>query len=209
MVNYLCTLRGSIGTGEEFSHSIAATSDLGPADTALAVRDAWVAADTAGGTNWGLALSSQVTYTSATAAVITDLSTGALDPAAVALFEPPAPSGSGVSGPFQTAVAVSLTGGLRPNGSPIRGRFYLPLVGIAAVNNGRLPSSVVDAVVLASDTFLTNLSTGTVAPAVWSRSLASLTAVTSARVGDVPDTIRSRRNALAEAYAPLNYPLAP
>jgi hypothetical protein len=104
----------------------------------------------------------------------------------------------------QTSVAVSLTAGNRPNGTPIKGRFYLPPLTSFVAGNvegaGRYPAATVAAVGgLIAQYFNALRGQGDV-PSVWSRRLANVTAVTNARVGDVPDTIRSRRNALPEAY---------
>lgn len=206
MVNYLTTLSGQIEGGEIFSHTLAVTDDVLPAPlgVAEAVRDSWALAVAANVTGFGNAISSNVDYVDASAAVIINLTTGQLGAAAHAPFPLPGPSGVGAGGAFQVACAISLTAGTRPNGTPLRGRFYLPTIGQSVVTNGRFTSLVTAGIADTVGFFLGELIERGVQPAVWSRTLGVLQAVTSARVGNVPDTIRSRRNALAEAYEPVS-----
>lgn len=106
--------------------------------------------------------------------------------------------------PAQLAMAVSLTTARRgPTG---KGRFYLPMPGIA-VTAGSLTWSDAyrDQAQTACGEFLNNLNN---APGIDVLNLQVVvastkgynTAVTGVRVGRVPDTIRSRRRGLPEAF---------
>lgn len=108
----------------------------------------------------------------------------------------------------QIAVAVSLTTDRRgPSG---KGRYYLPMPCYPVVSGDLRYSDVNrDLIATASQTFLNNinnavgLDVGDIRVVVASTKGFN-TAVTGVRVGRVPDTIRSRRRGLPEAYdAPL------
>jgi hypothetical protein len=105
--------------------------------------------------------------------------------------------------PSQNAVAVSLTAGVRPNGTPFRGRFYLPPPNGSAIQaDGTLPSATVTNLSLMFKDHLDRLMALGHWPSIWSRTVEDLVQpVTQVRVGDRIDTIRSRRNRHPENYA--------
>ena len=81
-----------------------------------------------------------------------------------------------------------------------RGRFYLPPLAAAVLAAGRLSPTTVSSLQTAATSFFDSLVTGGLTPVVRNRIGHVSTPVTEARVGDVIDTQRRRRNKLVEAY---------
>lgn len=185
-----------------FVHTLAIESNgQSQEGVAIAGVQAWNAAMTAGnGSSLAGNMSDATTYTHVTAATILDLSEGTLAASTRRDFDP-AISGTNVAPvPGQVSCAVSWTAGTYANGSPVRGRMYLPGV-VTGGANGKYTAATVAAVANAMGVLVTELRNfGLVEPAVWSRKLAALQPITAARVGEIPDTIRSRRNGGAENY---------
>lgn len=205
MPNLLLTHRGVIG-GEIFLHSLAVDSgvigqDVAAAQANAAFRTAWEAQAALTG-NFGDA----VEYQEVTAAEILDLSAGTLTAASHAVFATDPPSGTGPTGAYQSTAAISLQAGVRPNGTPLRGRFYLPTISTTAQTDGRLGSSAIAALEAWVADWFTELTNVSLQPSVWSRSLGVVQPVTNVRLGDVIDTIRSRRNGLTENYTGISFP---
>jgi heme exporter protein D len=188
---------------EIFSHSLGIISSKTAAETAQAVRDSWQNVWSAGATPLKSYFHPSVVYVEATAATVIDPIKPDLSAAAHSQFSP-AQAGTGLGDmmPSQNALAVSLTAGVRPNGTPFKGRFYLPPLSTAVLGaDGTLDTLATSALADAMKAWLDALSAGGYVPAVWSRTVASLQApVVSIRVGNKVDTIRSRRNALPEVY---------
>lgn len=109
--------------------------------------------------------------------------------------------------PPQCATVLSLSGILP--GASRRGRLYLPTLALVVGSNGRIQSTVQEAILNAAQTgldllcseieTLTELDAVTIAVAS-TKGAGMLTPVTRIRVGDVVDTQRRRRDALPEAY---------
>jgi hypothetical protein len=203
---YYTTLRGTLATGtlsEIFSHSLGIISSATAATVAQAVRDTWQTAWTAGASPLQTLFAPGVVYVEATAAQVLDPMVPDLGAAEHSQFSPSLP-GTGLVGmlPSQNALAVSLTAGLRPNGTPFKGRFYLPPISSGAiVTDGLLNPSLQVSVADAMESWLNALSALQHYPAVWSRTVEDLVnPVSQVRVGNKLDTIRSRRNALPETY---------
>lgn len=123
--------------------------------------------------------------------------------------EAPRASGGGGSGtathPFQTSFVTSLR--TQYPGAQGRGRLYWPATGILLDSTTlRVTSTVVASTLTGVKTFLTDIqsavavSAGPAPLTVWSRTGSAFHGVTSLRMGDVLDTQRRRRDALAEAY---------
>lgn len=145
------------------------------------------------------------------AAVLTEVKVARIGPTGLYIRDPFISAVLNVAGgasgnspyPPQVALAVSLDTDLRgPRG---RGRFYLPMPGMAITSTGAIAEldalSVRDAVV----GLVNNLNNGpgisTPEPrVVVASSLGGNNDVTSVRVGRVLDTIRSRRTSLSEGY---------
>lgn len=112
--------------------------------------------------------------------------------------------------PRQTAVVFSLQTG-QPGGS-FRGRTYWPGCGVQLGSNGRLATSTSNVQLL--DGFIDLLDLLSAAfpgedgafVQVYSPTLDLLTAVSTIRCGDVPDTQRRRRDNMIESYASAGAP---
>ena len=208
VTNYLCSLRGTISEtslGEIFSHSLVIASTKSAAQVAGVITAAWEAAlNTGSAPTLRQRFPSSVKWVEGTAAQILDLNTGKLAPAAHVRY---GTAWVGTHGspmlPSQTAVAISLMGGTHANGTPLKGRFYLPPLTVAAVdssNKGMLDDLVLAGIVTACTTFLNTIFAGGDEASVWSRKDGTVHRVTQLRVGNKFDTIRKRRNALPETY---------
>lgn len=198
VVDYLLSHSWSWGsTGEMGVHTLAVTTDeTDPAFVADAARvnfeDAYIAL------TQDAYLASNVQYTQVVANQITDLSTGDLN---AGFISPATISGGGAALPPQCSVAFSLTAGSRPNGAPIRGRFYLPTPSQNAIAaDGTLENVARTFYADWASSYLDGLIGVGMTPCVWSRVLALMSPVVSARIGDVVDTIRSRREQLPENH---------
>lgn len=120
--------------------------------------------------------------------------------------------GTGIaSHPYQTSTVTSLRSGFP--GAQGRGRLYWPATGFPiAVGTLRADATILGTGLTAVRTYLTAIqaavavSAGPCQLAVWSRTGTAFHAVTTLRQGDVLDTQRRRRDALAEAYTELTYP---
>lgn len=205
MANYLTTLRGTIvpnTLGEIFSHSLAIVSASSASVVATEVRDAWQAQWVAEVPPLSGDFPASVTYTEATAAEILNLFDGTLAAAQHVAFSPQRPgTGVGEMLPSQTAIAVSLTAGLRANGTPMKGRFFLPAPTEASTDaNGMMMLAVQQRIADYMGQFISTLQASGHTPCVWSRTEGRLSSVDSLRVGNKFDTIRRRRNHFPEVY---------
>lgn len=205
MANYLCTIRGTIvpnTLSEIFSHSLAISSPSPPNVVADLVRDQWQAQWVAEVPPLSADFPPGITYKEVTCAEILNLFDGTLSAAYHSLFSPERPgTGTGEMLPSQTAVAVSLNAGLRANGTPMRGRFYLPAPTEAATDSaGMLQSVFQQRVADYMGQFISGIQASQHVPAVWSRTEGRLASIDSIRVGNKFDTIRRRRNSLPETY---------
>jgi hypothetical protein len=106
--------------------------------------------------------------------------------------------------PFQCATVISLlTDSATRHG---RGRFYLPPLAVDTLENGRVNAATLVILDTAWTAFFDSLNTDGVTPVVRNRTGHISTTVTSARVGDVIDTQRRRRNKLTETYTVIAVP---
>lgn len=205
MASALLKFYGTLLSGaEQFQHSLVVDDAVVAGDeevwsqwAADAIADAFAAVPSAN------PFPSTTAYTGVSAAEILNLSTGALS-AAHHRTVSHAGGGSG-NLPPQCSVAVSLTGGQRANGTPIRGRFYLPGPRNETnffASNGRLSTGGQEAYWIFADALVWSLNRELqdAAPQVWSRALGNTTTVTEVRVGKAVDTIRSRRADIPEEY---------
>lgn len=162
-------------------------------------------------------LPSAIRYTHVTAAQILELQNdpvgGTTPQLAAASRRDLNPTIAGTSSerplPPQCAVRVSLKGGTYPNGSPIRGGFFLPGPpgGLSGGVDGRMIASVRDSIAgFAADLVgAWNSELEGTTPVIWSRRLGSTSAITELRVGLAVDTIRSRRADVPEDYATFTF----
>jgi len=109
--------------------------------------------------------------------------------------------------PISTAYRVSMDDGTRSKRS--RGGFFVPRPGISVKTDGRFPSAAMQDAVASAKLLVSSLNglgASDVTVVIWSRKYDAMTGVSRIRVGDVPDNISRRRNALAEAYSVVSIP---
>lgn len=123
------------------------------------------------------------------------------DPTVSDTYSTPTPGAvTGSIFPTFTALKVSLDNGSRDRRT--KGGFYLPLYAASPTVNGTYSTQhqtdVLSGFVTLHAALLTG--TGVLDVGVWSKANGSVTAVTRVRVGNVPDFISRRKNALVETY---------
>lgn len=98
------------------------------------------------------------------------------------------------------SMRVSLDDGTRNRRR--KGGFYLPLYSGALSQNGRYSSTIQNNLLSSCTSFFGTLKglSGVIDIGVWSRKDGAVWPVDRVRIGDVPDVIRSRKNALVESY---------
>jgi hypothetical protein len=185
--------------GETFSFTLHAESNLSTGDAATAFADALTAA-------WGAGMDDSTTadvdLTLASAATIDPATDGQITRAEVVLALTGVDAGEML--PFQCATVVSLlTASATRHG---RGRFYLPPLAVSTIDQGRISSAALAVLDTAWTAFFDSLNTDGVTPVVRNRTGHISTTVTSARIGDVIDTQRRRRNKLTETYVVVAVP---
>lgn len=179
--------------GETFTFTMHAESALSTGDAATAFGDALTAAWTGG---MASLTTPEVDLTLASAASIDPATDGQITRVEVVL----ALTGTADAEmlPFQCATVVSLlTNSATRHG---RGRFYLPPLHADNLLNGRLSPTCMTTLDTAWTAYFDSLDTDGVTPVVRNRTGHVSTTVTSARIGDVIDTQRRRRNKLTETY---------
>lgn len=106
--------------------------------------------------------------------------------------------------PFQCATVVSLlTASATRHG---RGRFYLPPLATGSIDQGRVSAASLAVLDTAWTAYFASLNGDNITPVVRNRTGHVSTTVTSARIGDVIDTQRRRRNKLTETYTVVAVP---
>jgi hypothetical protein len=206
MTVYHTTLRGKCGAGtsaDEFTHSLGIESNANMQTVGNAIRDSWITAMQGGGAGMDQYYNSSTVWEEVSVAQVLDPLVPNLSAALHVPFTPVIPGlGLVETLPQQTAIAVSLRAGQRPNGSPFRGRFYLPAPqAITVVNEGLLDPAVQSGILAAVQGHLSRLKAAGHSPAIWSRTVEDLVGhITEVRVGNKFDTIRRRRNAIPETY---------
>jgi len=185
--------------GETFSFTMHAEGNLSTGDAATAFADALTAA-------WGAGMddltTADVDLTLASAATIDPATDGQITRAEVVLALTGVAAGEML--PFQCATVVSLlTASATRHG---RGRFYLPPLAVSVIDQGRVSSASLAVLDTAWTAFFASLNTDNITPVVRNRTGHVSTTVTSARIGDVIDTQRRRRNKLTETYTVVAVP---
>lgn len=210
---YQVALHGTLASiAEIFTHTLAINSTAPAEGLALEVLTEFEEAFTDASIGWQAATSNTVTYTHATAAEILTLTDPNPALAAASRANATTPfSGSGASQIPQAALAVTLVAGTYPNGTPLRGRYYLPVPSTSQLQTGSglLTTAAQTLFLEGQSNFLDRLSSLGHTPCVWSRKLGSLQIVDTVSVGNRVDTIRSRRNAGLEDYSSLPVPTPP
>lgn len=185
--------------GETFSFTMHAEGTLSTGDAATAFADALTAAWAAGMDD---ATTADVDLTLASAATIDPATDGQITRVEVVLALTGVAAGEML--PFQCATVVSLlTASATRHG---RGRFYLPPLAASVLDGGRISAATLTVLDTAWTAFFDSLNTDGVTPVVRNRTGHVSTTVTSARIGDVIDTQRRRRNKLTETYVVVAVP---
>lgn len=200
MADYYVTFRGTLAAAqvqEIFVHSMATLSSA-PAETVAADYAAqWIANMLPA--NWNPA----VAYQEVTVAEI--LAAEPPQPRLAAATHFPCVlvgTSAGSMLPTQNAVAVSIYAGLKPNGVPAKGRFYLPPPSQAYITptTGTLSSAHATSLRDQVADWWAGVRQLGHQPALWSRTRGTVIPWDSIRVGGTVDTIRRRRNELPEVY---------
>lgn len=162
--------------------------------SAVGAVDAWyvsLAGDTAfkgiydSATTFGTGKVSEINE--ATGAVITSMAAGT------------AFSGTGIDSPLPPQVAVCVSVNTAIISARTRGRFYLPAPMVNQVTAaGRLSSGCQTAILEAMSAAFVIMNTNTLTLGVYSRTGRNIEPTTTIDVGDVYDTVRTRRDKLVE-----------
>lgn len=185
--------------GETFSFTMHGESNLSTGDAATAFADALTAAWAAGMDD---VTTADVDLTLASAASIDPATDGQLTRVEVVLTLTGVAAGEML--PFQCATVITLiTASATRHG---RGRFYLPPLAASVLDGGRISAASLAVLDTAWTAFFDSLNTDTVTPVVRNRTGHISTPVTAARVGDVIDTQRRRRNKLVETELTIAVP---
>lgn len=182
--------------GEAFSFTMHAEANLSTGDAATAFGDALTACWAAG---MDELTTPDVDLTLASAAAINEATDGQITRVEVVLALTGTDAGEML--PFQCATVISLlTASATRHG---RGRFYLPPLAVSTLDTGRTSAAAITTLDTAWTAFFDSLNTDGVNPVVRNRTGHVSTPVTSARVGNVIDTQRRRRNKLVEVYTAI------
>jgi hypothetical protein len=206
MAVYLLTFSGTLMSGsEQFSHTLAVDDTGSSSDTAVLAAGV-SALNAMVGTSGFLALYPTTTkWTNVKCALVTNLSSGTLFAGVNTAVNH---TGTGASAathlPPQLAIAVSLVAGPKPNGTPYRGRFYLPCptAGASGISEHLLTTTGRTTLLNGVEALMDGLTDATEgrSPQVWSRKDGLTSTVRSIRIGRAVDTIRSRRRDIPETY---------
>jgi len=182
--------------GESWSFTLHAEGSLSTADAATAFGDALTAA-WAGGMDD--VTTADVDCTLASVAALDPATDGQLTRVEVVLALTGVAAGEML--PYQCATVISLlTDSATRHG---RGRFYLPPLATGTVDGGLISAATITSLDTAWTAFFDSLNTDGLNPVVRNRTGHISTPVTSARVGNVFDTQRRRRNKLVEVYTAI------
>jgi len=182
--------------GESWSFTLHAEGSLSTADAATAFGDALTAA-WAGGMDD--VTTADVDCTLASVAALDPATDGQLTRVEVVLALTGVAAGEML--PYQCATVISLlTDSATRHG---RGRFYLPPLATGTVDGGLISAATITSLDTAWTAFFDSLNTDGLNPVVRNRTGHISTPVTGARVGNVFDTQRRRRNKLVEVYTAI------
>lgn len=206
MTAYLVTYSGTQLSGaEQFSHTMAVdyaggSDDDDVLDDAVAGIAAFLNA-----TGVRALFATTTVWTNIKAAKITNLASGALFAGTNRTITQAGSAATGGRPAPQLALAVTLLGGPKANGTPYRGRFYLPFVNAnGSQGDGGLLTAANQTTLLAGlDAWMAAVTVLSRSPQVWSRKDALTSTLTKVRLGRQADTIRSRRRDMPEQYAEI------
>lgn len=198
MPTYELITRGTLHGAEQFSYSCAVTGSGSLSDAATAAADANAAMHAASG--FDATFDDGVAWSDILVNQIPDGGGVVIDSQIVTAADAGADTGG--SCPYQIAVVVSKLTGF--SGSRNRGRMFLPPPATAELTAaGRLDVAGVTAIAAGITAWKNSLIGDGFTPVLVSPSQSANIVITSFRVGNVLDTMRSRRNALAEVYTSI------
>lgn len=213
MANYLVTLKGTLvptAQAEVFLHTCAVVSAATQGVVAQDAAEVWEAVWAGPGGQIANSFPASTRYDEAMAAEILDPFTGRLTAATHVPFTTPL-IGTNLTGLVanQLALCVSMRAGFRANGTPLRGRTYLPMAAVDGVDTGtgHLKTAYVSVIGDGWADFVTGMGQRGHPVCVWSRKEGRLQTVDLVRMGNIIDTIRSRRNSTNESYQ--DFPIIP
>lgn len=202
MTDYLVKFNGTIGTNEEFSHSLVVTESGAGSEAALLADIGTAFAGAKAAHNIFSLLPDTTAYSSVSAARILDLGTGALNAKVETALVHVGSGAASTALPPQCSLVVSLQGGAKANGTPYRGRFHTPAPSKGSTESGYITTTAQAAWRDFWGKFLDDLASlpSLRTTRIWSRTDGLTVPIASIRVGRVIDTIRSRRTDLPEEY---------
>lgn len=199
MPTYDLITRGTLHGIETFSYSCAVTGSGSLADAATAAADASTAMHAA--TGFDATFDDGVAWIDIVVNQIPDGGGVVIDSQIVTAAD--AGSDTGGACPNQCAIVVSKLTGF--SGSRNRGRMFLPPPATSELTAaGRLDTAGVTAVAAGITAWKNSLIGDGFTPVLVSPSQSANLVLTSFRVGNVIDTMRSRRNSLAEVYTSIS-----
>lgn len=195
MPTYELISRGTLHGAETFAYGCAVTGSGTLTDAGTAAADANIAMHAASG--FDAVFDNGILWVDILVNLIPDGGGTVIDSAIVSSSD----GGSSADGatPNQCAIVVSKTTGFA--GSRNRGRMFLPPPGVSSLaDTGRLGATALTALAAGITAWKNSLIGDGFTPVLVSPSQSANIVITSFRIGDVVDTMRSRRNSLAEAY---------
>lgn len=185
--------------GESWSVTLHTTSSEGITAAATAWSAAWNAlwsGLSAPTDNINQLVPTQVETTELTTSQLDPVTYKQVDQAADAVALPG--TSAAVMLPYQCAAGVTWLSAVASRSG--RGRIYLPPLAANALDIGRIEEAAVTIIKNAAGNLLSTLTTATIQPVIFNRTTHATTPITAARVGDVFDTQRRRRDKLEPVY---------
>jgi len=199
MPTYDLITRGTLHGAETFSYSCSVTGSGSLADAGTAAQDANTAMHAASG--FDALFDDGVVWVDVLVNQIPDGGGTVID--SVVVTSSDNGSDTGGSLPNQCAVVVSKLTGLA--GSRNRGRMFLPpLSNTELTAAGRIGSAALTALAAGITAWKNSLIGDGFTPVLVSPSQNANIVINAFRIGDVVDTMRSRRNSLAETYTTIS-----
>ena len=187
---------GTSGTAESWSFTMHSTGNLSVGDANVVWRDS-LAAFWTGAANAEFAPA--ITLATASTTTIDEATDGQISRDDLVVGVPGTATAESL--PYQCAVVISLLTTLANRHG--YGRIYLPAPAVSAMSGGVLSSGFTAAVAADMQDFFTAMSNGALTVVLRDRVHHVSTTVVSARIGNVVDTQRRRRDKLAETYTPI------
>jgi len=195
MPTYELITRGVLHASETFAYSCAVTGSGTLSDAGTAAADANIAMHAASG--FDACFDDGVLWSDVLVNQIPDGGGIVIDSTVVSSGD--AGTSTAGSSPNQCAICVSKLTGF--SGSRNRGRMFLPPPSVDSTTSaGRLDSTALTSLAAGITAWKNSLIGDGFTPVLVSTSQSANVVLTAFRVGDVVDTVRSRRNGLAEVY---------